>query len=127
MQPINVHADRADSLSRPEHSWFPLGSKPDAQPSNTSSLQSYYTAPNALQSNTSSQTSYSADASPSYSTTNSASTRSSSMSYQYSVKSINSYKSRKNVLYRRRAHPLPVAASSSEQSFSISPDVRFVF
>ncbi|KAI9461892.1 hypothetical protein BJY52DRAFT_1257412 [Lactarius psammicola] len=114
-----------DPLLRPEQQSrsHVLGSEPEpyAQPSNTSSLQSYYTALNAWQSNTSSQAYYSADSSPSF--TNSASTRSSSMSFPYSETSINSYKSRKNVLYPRRAHPLPIAVSSSEQSFSISPDV----
>src|SRR6266702_2575391 len=146
LQPINAHIDRADGLSRPEqHSWFSIlgiGPGPYAQPSNTpifppyytppypsyarpshsSSLQSYYTAPDARPSHSSS-TYYSADSSLSYSTMNSASTWSSNMSFPYSVTSINSRKSRKNVLYPRRAHPLPVAVPS--EHFSISPEVRF--
>ena len=80
-------------------------------PSNTSSLQSYYTANCTVNS------------ALSYPTMNSASTRSSEMSFPYSVTSINSRKSRKNVLYPRRAHPLPVAAPS--EHVSISSDVHF--
>ncbi|KAH9044947.1 hypothetical protein EDB83DRAFT_2317854 [Lactarius deliciosus] len=121
MQPDNSRADGADSLSELEqHPWSSVrvpGSEPDPyaqsciQSSNNSSLQSYHTAPNAGQSNTSSQTYYSADLSPSHPTTNSASTRSSNISDPYSVRSINSRKSHKNVLYRRRAHPPPVPVS----------------
>ncbi|KAH8987267.1 hypothetical protein EDB92DRAFT_1876101 [Lactarius akahatsu] len=126
MGPINAHADHADSLSRLEqHPCIAAqvpGSEPDpnvqlcAQPSETniSSLQSsYYTAPNTWQSNTSSQTYYSANSSPS---------RSSNISFPYSVRSINSYKSRKNVFYPSRARPLPVAVSSGLFS-SIAPEV----
>ncbi|KAH9003762.1 hypothetical protein EDB86DRAFT_2889705 [Lactarius hatsudake] len=126
MGPINAHADHADNISRLEqHPCFAVrvpGSEPDpnaqscAQPSetNTSSLQSsYYTAPNALRSNTSSQTYHSANSSPS---------RSSNISFPYSVRSINSYKSRKNVLYPSRARPLPVAVSSGLFS-GIAPEV----
>jgi hypothetical protein len=78
---------------------------PHAMPYNTSS---YYTAPDLRPSHTSSLQShsyYSAVSSPSYSTTNSGSTWSSNMSFPYSVTSINSRKSRKNVLYPRRTHP----------------------
>ncbi|KAH9018930.1 hypothetical protein EDB84DRAFT_1518058, partial [Lactarius hengduanensis] len=130
MQPNNSRADGVDSLSQlVQHPvWSSVrvpGSEPDpyaqssaqscVQSSNNSSLQSYHTAPNAGQSNTSSQTYYSADLSPSHPTTNSASTRSSNISDPYSpaysARSINSCKSRKNVLYRRRAHPIPVPVS----------------
>ncbi|KAI9461883.1 hypothetical protein BJY52DRAFT_1210857 [Lactarius psammicola] len=124
LQPVNSHTDRADGLFRPEqHSWFPvLGSEHGsyAQPSDLSSLQSYYTTPNFGASDISSQSYRSADSSLSHSTTNSASTASSSMSFPYSVTSINSRKSRKNVLYPRRAHSPPVAVSS--EHYSISPD-----
>ena len=75
--------------------------------STTSSLQSYYTANTSL-------LSYS---------TNSTSAQSSNMSFSYSVTSINSRKSRKNVLYPRRVHPLPDAVSSVH---SLPPDVRFL-
>ncbi|KAH9177224.1 hypothetical protein EDB89DRAFT_1935041 [Lactarius sanguifluus] len=139
MRPNNSRADGADSLSQLEqHPWSSVrvpGSEPDpyaqssaqscVQSSNNSSLQSYHTAPNAGQSNTSSQTYYSADLSPSHPTTNSASTRSSNISDPYSpaysVRSVNSCKSHKNVLYRRRVHPLPVPVSLGHFS-SIPPE-----
>ena len=73
----------------------------------TSSIQSYYTANTSILS---------------YSTTDSTSPQSSDMSFPYSVTSINSRKSRKNVLYPRRVHPPPVAVSSEH---SLPPDVRF--
>ncbi|KAH9044941.1 hypothetical protein EDB83DRAFT_2523589 [Lactarius deliciosus] len=85
------------------------------------SSQSYYSVLSYLRpSDVSSQSYYSADSSLSYPTTNSASTWSSNISFPYSITSINSRKSRKNVLYPRRAHPLPVAAPS--EHFSISHD-----
>ncbi|KAH9003768.1 hypothetical protein EDB86DRAFT_2273747 [Lactarius hatsudake] len=119
-QSINAHTGRAGGQSRPEpHSWFLVhGSGPEyySRPSNTSSLQSYYTSPQ--QSDISSQSYYSARESPSNSTTNSTSTPSSDTSFPYSVTSINSRKSRKSVLYPRREHPPPVAAAS-EHSISL--------
>ncbi|KAH8987277.1 hypothetical protein EDB92DRAFT_1137310 [Lactarius akahatsu] len=125
---INAHTG---GQSRPEqHSWFAVhGSGPErySRPSNTSSLQSYYTSPQ--QSDISSQSYYSARESPSNSTTNSASTPSSDMSFPYSVTSINSRKSRKNVLYPRREHPPPVAAASEHSSISLDAltwQVRFL-
>jgi len=66
--------------------------------STDSSLQSYYT-PNA-----------------SVSTINSTSSCSSDVSFPHTVTSINSRKSRKTVLYRRREHPPPAAISSKELS-----------
>ncbi|KAF8268247.1 hypothetical protein EI94DRAFT_1196413 [Lactarius quietus] len=63
---------------------------------------------------------YTADSSLSYSTMYPGSPRSSDMSFDYSVASINSYKSRKNVLYPHRAHPMPIAASS--ELLAISSD-----
>jgi len=51
------------------------------------------------------------------------------MSFPYSVTSINSRKSRKNVLYPRRAHPVPVAVSSEHLSVSTDAliwQVRFL-
>ena len=60
--------------------------------------QSYYTAHTSLLSHL---------------TTNTASTQSSNLSFPYSVTSVNSYKSRKNVLYPRRVHPLPVTVPVS--------------
>ncbi|KAH9059338.1 hypothetical protein EDB87DRAFT_786317 [Lactarius vividus] len=93
-------------------SWFSeLGS--DASPSDTqsrvsqseilgsarSSLQSFYTANTSL--------SQSSTTPPVYRN----STASSNLSFPYTVTSINSYKSRKNVLYPRRAHPPPVMVS----------------
>jgi hypothetical protein len=87
---------------------FPTSS----QPHNTSSLRSYYTASYHWSSNTSLQSYYSADSSLSYSTRNSPSTLSSNMSFPYSVTSLNSIKSRLNVLYPHRAHRLPVAVTS---------------
>ncbi|KAI9451410.1 hypothetical protein BJY52DRAFT_102072 [Lactarius psammicola] len=153
-QPVDAHTDHADSLSRSEqHSWISvLGIEPSpgpyaqpsnnsipqshytlpsssySRPSNSSSLQSYYTASYAWQSSTSSQTRtyYSANSSLSYSTMNSASMWSSDMSFPYSVTSINSRKSRKNVLYPRRAHPLPVAALSENSSDDLIWQVRFL-
>ncbi|KAH9177227.1 hypothetical protein EDB89DRAFT_1519816 [Lactarius sanguifluus] len=120
-QPFNAYTDRAGGLSRPvRHPWFPAhvsGPERYSQPSGTSSLQSYYTSPQ--QSDISSQSYYSARESPSNSTTNSASTPSSDMSFPYSVTSVNSRKSRKNVLYPRREHPLPVAAASEHSSISL--------
>ncbi|KAH9177225.1 hypothetical protein EDB89DRAFT_1519716 [Lactarius sanguifluus] len=111
--------NHVDGLPRPEqHAWPPvLGSEPGpcAQASNTSSLQSYHTAPSLHASDVSPQSYYFADSSLSYSTMNSLS---SNTSFPYSVTSINSRKSRKNVLYPRRTHPLPVAVSS--EHFSIS-------
>lgn len=154
LQGTRAHTSRSDGLSRSEqHSWIPVfgSAKPYAEPSRTSSLQSYYTLPysstppyvpsplnastppnastlpsaptlpNAWPSNASLQSYYSANTSPlSYL---SSSTRSSIMSFPFSVTSINSYKSRKNVLYPRRVHPLPVAVASEH---SVSPDVRFL-
>ena len=87
----------------------PLGTSKGSPLSTASSHQSYYT-PNT---------------SPlSYSTTNSTSTPSSTMSFPYSVTSINSRKSRMNVLYPRRVHPLPVAEPSEH---SLPPGVCFIF
>ena len=151
-QRIDSHNDHDDGLSRPgdypdldPYSWSPL---PDivlprlgALPSVISS-QSYHTALDLQPSNVSSSQSnsyYSAVSSPSHlTTTNTASTLSSNMSFPYSVNSINSRKSRKNVLYSRRAHPMPPpepepvllpppepAALLLPEYFSISHSVRF--
>lgn len=123
-QKRQFNTGRAGGQSRPEqHSWFPVyGSGPErySQPSNTS-LQPSNTSPQ--QSDISSQSYYSARESPSNSTTNPASTPSSDMSFPYSVTSINSRKSRKNVLYPRREHPPPVAAAPEHSSISL--DVHF--
>ncbi|KAI9430814.1 hypothetical protein H4582DRAFT_2014085 [Lactarius indigo] len=84
-----------------------------------------------LSTDSSHQSYYTADTSPlSYLTTSSNSTLSSNASFPYSVTSINSYKSRKNVLYPRRVHPLPIAVSLGHPA-SVSPDaliwqVRFL-
>ena len=133
-QPIDAHTDHVDGLSRPQEypeAWCPVVgieprpqdlpsdispwsyyTAPDLQPSNISPL-SYYTAPDLRPSNVSSPQShsyYSAVSSPSHSTkTNTGSLLSSNMSFPYSVTSINSRKSRKNVIYPRRAHPLPAS------------------
>ena len=137
LQPIDAYTDHAYFLSRPEEypeSWSPvLGIEPrsQAQSSNMISPRSYYTAPDLRRSNVSSPQShsyYSAISSPSYSTkTNTASTWSSNMSFPYSVTSINSRKSRKNVLYPRRTHPLPppVPMPVPSENFPTSPGVRF--
>ncbi|KAI9430817.1 hypothetical protein H4582DRAFT_1350408 [Lactarius indigo] len=82
-----------------------------------------------LLTDSSSQSYHTANMSP-YIAANSTSTSSSIRSFPYSVTSIGSYKSRKNVLYPRRVHPLPVAVSSGH-SVSVSPDaliwqVRFL-
>ncbi|KAN0142046.1 hypothetical protein V8E53_000508 [Lactarius tabidus] len=162
-QRISAHSSRTDGTSRSEqYSWFPVTSsaKPYAQPSRSSSLQSYYTVPyyavtppnvsspphapsplsapsppsaptppHGWPTNASYQSYYSASTSPlSYLSTNSSSTRSSTLSVPFTVTSINSYKSRKNVLYPRRAHPAPVPVASQQ---SVSPDaliwqVRFL-
>lgn len=139
-QPIDAHTDHVDGLSRPgeypyldPYSWSP---RPDillprlgALPSNISS-GSYYTVPDLQPSNvpsSQSNTYYSAVSSPSYATTtNTGSTLSSNISFPYSVTSINSRKSRKNVLYPRRAHPLPLPELEPEpsESFPMSHDVR---
>ena len=145
LQPIGVQIDRVDGLSRLEgrypESWPPVELRPHALPSNT---PSYYATPDLWPSNASSLQSYtyhSAVSSPSYSTPNSGSTWSSNMSFPYSVTSINSRKSRKNVLYPRRAHPpplpLPPLLSPPSRSFSqptevpvqveLSHDVRLLF
>ncbi|KAI9461914.1 hypothetical protein BJY52DRAFT_164838 [Lactarius psammicola] len=82
-----------------------------------------------LSTDSSPQSYYTPNGSPwSHIATNSTSTLSSSMSFPYTVASIVSRKSRKNVLYPRRVHPLPVAVSSER---SVSPDaliwqVRFL-
>ena len=153
-KPIDAHTDHVDGLSWPhEHpeSWFiglsieprpqalpsnisfwPFYTAPDLWPSNTSP-QSYYTASDLGPSNASSplsHTYYSAVSSPSYSmTTNTASILSSNMSLPYSVTSINSRKSRKNVLYPRRAHPMPppepVSMPVPSKNLPISLAVRF--
>jgi hypothetical protein len=78
--------------------------------------------PHGWPTNASYQSYYSASTSPlSYLSTNSSSTRSSTLSVPFTVTSINSYKSRKNVLYPRRVHPAPVPVASQQ---SVSPDVR---
>ncbi|KAH9175162.1 hypothetical protein EDB89DRAFT_394648 [Lactarius sanguifluus] len=110
-------------------SWFSdLGSEfgSDASPPDTqsrasllgsarSSLQSFYTANTSLSQSSTTQTVYRN------------STASSNLSFPYTVTSINSYKSRKNVLYPRRAHPPPVTVSPE---YLISPeliwDVRYL-
>ena len=129
---IDAHTDHTDGLSQSQEypeSWSPVvGIEPRLQalPPNISpwsyytvpdlrlpntSPESYYTASDLRQSNASSPQSnsyYSAVSSPSHSTTtNTDSTLSSNMSFPYSVTSINSRKSRMNVLYPRRAHPIP--------------------
>lgn len=131
MEPRSINA-RAGRLSRPEqHSWFSvlgIKSKSKAQASNTSILPpcSSPSSPSSVHpSNTSSfQSYYTANSALSYSTMNSASMRSSEMSSPYSVTSINSRKSRMNVLYPRRVHPLPVAEPSEH---SLPPGVCFIF
>jgi len=67
-----------------------------------------------ISTDSSSQSYYTANAS--VSTTNSPSSCSSDVSFPYTVTSINSYKSRKTVLYRRREHSPPAAISSQELS-----------
>ncbi|KAH8986285.1 hypothetical protein EDB92DRAFT_1262752 [Lactarius akahatsu] len=117
------------SLRRERSSWrswlsdlgFELRS--DASPSDTqsrrasqseilgsarSSLQSFYTADTSLSQSSTTHTVYRS------------STTSSNLSFPYTVTSINSYKSRKNVLYPRRAHPPPVTVSPE---YIISPDL----
>ena len=56
-------------------------------------------------------------------------TVSSRVSSPYSVTSVNSYKSRKTVLYRRRAHPIPASTMVSPVSpeYVVSLDVRHYF
>ncbi|KAH9044944.1 hypothetical protein EDB83DRAFT_1563530 [Lactarius deliciosus] len=76
-----------------------------------SSLRSYYTANTSLSHSSPLQTMF----------TNS--TASSNPSFPYSVTSVNSYKSRKNVLYPRRAHPPPVVVSPE---YIVSPNVRYL-
>ena len=111
LQPIDAHVDGLSGLF-PESWSTALGIEPgpSALLSNLSP-QSYYTASDLGPSNFSSPQSnsyYSAISSPSCSiTTTTSSTLSSNMSFPYSVTSINSRKSRMNVLYPRRAHPLP--------------------
>ena len=83
--------------------------------STDSSLQSYYTANASFITDSSLQSYHTAYASvSSHSTIYSVSTLShrSDASLPYSVNSVNSYKSRKTVLYPRREHPPPVAISS---------------
>ncbi len=141
LQLIDAHVDRPDGVKpssstislRKEPSWLSeLGFEPgsSASPPTTrssahqdeilgraglnsigSSLQSFYTA----------NTSLSHSAPPQTMCTNS--TVSSNLSFPYSVTSINSYKSRKNVLYPRRAHPPPVTVSPE---YIVSPNVRFL-
>ncbi|KAF8266703.1 hypothetical protein EI94DRAFT_1732492 [Lactarius quietus] len=78
-----------------------------------------------LSTNSSSLSYYTANSSPlSQLTAISTSTQSSNLSYPYSVTSINSYKSRKNVLYPRRVHPLPVAVPLEP---STSPDALLIW
>ncbi len=141
LHPINAHTDRPDderpSSSIKSRSWLDeqldeLDFEPGSydSPSNTesrayqgeilgdarlnsigSSLQSFYTANTSLSHSSLPQTMYTD------------SIASSNLSFPYSVTSINSYKSRKNVLYPRRAHPPPVAVSLE---YIVSPDVRFL-
>lgn len=93
-------------------------------PSNAPTPPSAPTPYHSWPSNTSFHSYYSADTSPmSHLSTYSSSTQSSNLSFPFSVTSINSYKSRKNVLYPRRVHPLPVAVASER---SVSPDVRCI-
>ncbi|KAI9448534.1 hypothetical protein H4582DRAFT_2124508 [Lactarius indigo] len=75
-----------------------------------SSLQSFYTANTSLSQSSTTQTMYRN------------STASSNLSFPYTVRSINSYKSRKNVLYPRRAHPPPVTVTVSPE-FVVSSDL----
>ena len=82
-------------------------------------------------STTSSQTFHTANSSPSRSsagrTVKTDSTTLSNNSYRYSVTSVISYKSRKNVRYPRRMHPLP--ATMLPECFSIfspDPEARFL-
>ena len=95
----------------------------------TDSPRSYYTpreSPRSIRTD-SPRLSYTANELPSpYLPTNSTSTTSTSISVPYTVKTVNSHKSRKNVLYPRRVHPpLPVTVSLELEHVSISHDVRF--
>lgn len=149
LQRINAYPGQIDGPSRSEqHSWstVTISPKTRADRSRSSSLQSYYTAPYAFTppyvpsppsvptppnapspphgrtSHASYQSYYSANTSPmSYISTNTSSTLSSTLS-SYSVASINSYKSRKTVLYPRRAHPPPVIVALEH---SVSPEVCY--
>src|SRR6266702_4236057 len=124
LQSINAHNGRADgaepssSMLSPPKGQSDLGSEhtpptprrthPSSIPSpqheglqllstnSSESLQSFHTAITSLSCSSIRQT-----MSPT-------STVSSNISFSYSVTSINSYKSRKNVLYPRRAHPPPI-------------------
>ena len=122
-QPINDHTDRANSsgLSWPErhlrYSVFRPQGEPYVPPSTWASA--------SFSTNSSPHSYHTANTSPlSNLTMNSTSTQSSNLSFPFSVTSINSYKSRKNVLYPRRAHPLPVTVSSEHP---VSPDVCYMF
>ena len=123
------------SYYTPPYSFTPPNtSSPQNTPSSsTSSPSSAPTPPSAPilrqagPSNASPYSYYSANTSPlSNLSTNSSSTQSSNVSFPYSVTSINSYKSRKNVLYPRRVHPPappPVVVVSEP---SVPPDVRHI-
>ena len=94
-------------------SYYTANASLDSVLSTDSSLQSFYTANTSFLSTDSLQSYYTANASvSSFSTDNSTPSHSSDESLPYSVKSINSCKSRKTVLYRRREHPQPAATSS---------------
>ncbi|KAH9049227.1 hypothetical protein EDB83DRAFT_1403816 [Lactarius deliciosus] len=97
---LGSDASQSDTRSRASQSEI-LGSA-------RSSLQSFYTANSSLSQSSTTQTVYRN------------STASSNLSFPYTVTSINSYKSRKNVLYPRRAHPPPVTVSPE---YIISPDL----
>jgi hypothetical protein len=114
LQPANPHTDHADAsgLWPEQHLRYPVHlSEPEPPRSTDSSYRSYHTA----------------NASPlSYLTTNSTSTLSSNMSFPFSVTSINSRKSRKNVLYPRRVHPPPLLPVPVAPEHPASSDVRFL-
>lgn len=81
-------------------------------------------------SSTSLPTFYTANSSPSCSsagrTVNTTSTALSDDSCHYSVASVNSYKSRKNVLYPRRIHRQPLTLPECTRIGSPDPVVRFI-
>ena len=130
--PLSFYTANTSPSCPPVLSWYPVKPELYAWSFSASQQEGLRKAP-SLPTNPSPLSFYTAKTSASdfsarYTTTSSTS-MSSRVSFPYSVTSVNSYKSRKTVSYRRRAHPVPamVVMSHVSPEYVVSLEVRKSF
>ncbi|KAF8259850.1 hypothetical protein EI94DRAFT_1750304 [Lactarius quietus] len=128
-----LHRIEESKTEFPAESFLPADSSLEtSNTANTSPSQQIHHSNSPFESSSTAKASFistdSSESLQSYHTANasvsSLSTVDSGVSFPYTVTSINSSKSRKTVLYRRREHPPPVAISSQELSESTSESLH---